>query len=124
MKREWKESMGEISGFGGGYEAVCRAMVLAGVEWMENNPDKKPRFRGFEGVFGLAIEDNNDAKELEKAMMDAEVWHNGEKIQDRVGDDCTGAMHHAAINHIMWCARNGWDEYVRVLEERETSVKE
>ena len=31
-KYQYTDDMGEISGFGEGYEATCRAMVVAGLE--------------------------------------------------------------------------------------------
>ncbi len=114
----WDESMGEISGFGGGYEAVCRAMVITGIRWIDGHPDADIQVSGFKGVFGLVTEESQDAKELVKAMMDAPVYLDGKKLQDRVRDDCTGAMHHAAINHVMAYKRLGWDEYKRQLQER------
>ena len=32
---EFTPMMGEISGFGGSYEAGCRAMLKAAVEWLD-----------------------------------------------------------------------------------------
>ena len=115
----WGDDMGEISGFGGGYEAVCRAMVLAGISWVDAHQAVNPVFRGFKNVFGIAMEENEDAKALTKAMMDAPVFHDGKKIQDRAGDDCTGAMHQAAVGHVLAYKRLGWEQYRNELIERE-----
>ena len=60
--REYTKDMGEISGFGGGYEEACRKMVLAGLDWFDANPDADPQFHGYEGIYGIITEDNDDAK--------------------------------------------------------------
>ena len=93
-------------------------MVLAGIEWVDANPNADPRFQGFKDVFGLCLEDNEDAKSLVNAMMDAPVYFDGKLLQKRVGDDCTGAIYHAACQHVMAYRRLGWDEYCRQLRER------
>ena len=119
-EKVWTDDMGEISGFGGSYEAGCRAMVMAGIKWLDEHPDANPRIQGYQGVYGLVNADNDDAKALEKAMMDAEItisgMHEGKPF--RVGDDCTGAMHHAAMQHCLAYQKLGWDEYCRQLRER------
>lgn len=116
--KTWTDDMGEISGFGGGYEAVCRAMVLAGIHWVDEHPDAVLTYEGSPQIFGVIVETSADAKALEAAMMDAPVLVAGEQIQAHVKDDCTGAMHHAAVNHVMAYKRLGWDEYARQLRER------
>jgi len=113
--KTWDDAMGEISGFGGGYEAVCRAMVLAGIAWLDAHPSSDPTFRGFKNVYGIAMEDNEDAQALTAAIMDAPV----PGVQARAGDGCTGAMHHAAVQHCLAYKRLGWDEYCKQLRERE-----
>lgn len=110
---QWTPEMGEISGFGGTYEAGCRAMVQAGLVWMEENTDANPRFEGFEGVYGLLVEDNEPAEELTQAMMDAEFEAHGKTW--RVGDEATGAMHHASVTTVLWIGKNGWDAYVEEM---------
>ena len=117
-ERAWSDDMGEISGFGGGYEAVCRAMTLAGIKWIDEHPEADPHFRGYKGIYGVLYEDNDDAKAMVKAMMDASVYLDGKELQKRAGDDCTGAMHHAACNHVLAYKRLGWDEYCKELRER------
>lgn len=116
--REWQEGMGEISGFGGNYEAGCRAMVLAGIAWIDEHPNAVLEAHSFKNVFGVLIPHSKDAKALEQAMLDAEVqMDDGETV--KVRDECTGAMHHAAFNHVFAYRRLGWTEYVRQLTERE-----
>lgn len=122
MTKQWDEAMGEISGFGGGYEAVCRAMVLAGIEWIDKNPHAPLHYKGFKDVYGIVIgEDSPHIAHFEDAMMSAPVIFDGKVIQKQVRDDCTGAMHHAAVSHCLAYKRLGWDEYKKQLIEREQS---
>jgi hypothetical protein len=116
--REWTEDMGEISGFGGTYEAGCRAMVFAGMKWCDEHPDADPQFRGFKGVYGVISDENDDAKALTKAVIDAPITVDGKETT--VGEyGATGAMHQAAISHVMFYRAHGWDEYCRQLRTRE-----
>src|SRR5262245_51897809 len=103
----WTDDMGEISGFGGGYESCCRAMVFAGMKWLDEHRDATPRFHGSSQIYGVILEDNDDAKALTKAIFDA------------AEGEATGAMHHAAVLHCLAYKRLGWDEYCRQLRERE-----
>jgi hypothetical protein len=100
-KYKWSAEMREISGFGGGYEATCRAMVSAGMEWFEKNPNADPKFHGFEGITGIIDEDNEDAKQLTKAVIAASAG------------DCTGAMHQFSIGHVLMAKKLGWENYVK-----------
>lgn len=100
---EWVEGMGEISGFGGGYEAACRQMLRQGLKWFEEHPNADPQFHGFNGVFGLCMEDNEDAKSLSAAVC--------------AGVDPTGAMHQAVIGHLFAIRRMGWDAYVAEMSK-------
>lgn len=105
-KYEYSDDMAELSGFGGAYEAACRAMVVAGLEWLDANRTADPQFHGWEGVTGIIAEDNDDAKALTAAV-----------IAPTKGD-CTGAMHQAAISHILWIKAHSWDEYVADRKKR------
>jgi len=106
-KYVWTEDMGEISGFGGAYEATCQAMVRAGIEWMEAHPEAHPKFHGYKDIYGVLAEDNADAKALTEAMIAAS------------GGDCTGAMHQATVSHLLFIHRNGWEKYCSELRDRE-----
>ena len=116
---EFTPEMGEISGFGGGYEEACRAMLKIGLGFWDRMEDRKldgppfdPKFRGFEGIYGLLDEDNDDAKALSKAVVDAAETLGG----------ATGAMHQAVISSIFWIRKNGWDAYVAEMsKERESA---
>ena len=95
---EWKEEMGEISGFGGDYEKLCRDMVLRGVAWLEENPTADPAFREVKSVFGIIEDGNDDATAMAKAIL-------GE-------DEPTGAMMHACVRQVLYVKLHGWDKYV------------
>ena len=118
IMKTWSDDMGEISGFGGGYEATCRAMVLAGIQWVDDHQNEEPVVTSLRNVYGLAVAENEAARLLEEAMMSAPVVLDGRVIQSKVRDDCTGAMHHAAMQHVLAYRRLGWDEYSRQLKER------
>ena len=98
--------MSELSGFGGGYEATCRAMVVAGLEHLDANPKADPQFRGYKNIYGIITEENADGKALSDAVVKA------------ANGDCTGAMQQAAISHILWIRKNGWDRYCAESRER------
>ena len=102
--------MGEISGFGGGYEAACLAMLDAGVRWLDANPNADPQFRGFKNVYGVILEDNADAKALSDAVLAGS------------GGDCTGAMHQAVVTRVLHIKSVGWEKYC--IECREYEAKE
>lgn len=102
-KYEWEPGMGEISGFGGGYEECCRAMLAAGLEWLDDHPDAQPRFHGYKGVYGVLSDDNDDAKALSEAVVAG------------ADGDCTGAMHQAVVSHCLYVKANGWEAYVRSM---------
>lgn len=103
---EFTSEMGEISGFGGSYEQCCRDMLKIALEWHDKNPNAKPRFKGYEGIYGICFSDNKDAKSLEKAIIDSI-------------EGCTGAMFQAVISTYFWVIQNGWDAYVREMSKKE-----
>ena len=102
-KYVFTEKMREISGFGGGYEQACRDMVVAGLEWLDANPSADPKFHGYKNVYGLVSEDNEDAKNLSEAIC-------------APAEGCSGAMHQAAVSHVLWIRANGWEAYVKKME--------
>ena len=90
--------MGEISGFGGGYEDACQDMLEAGVKWLEENKQADLKGHDFKNITGIFEPDSDDAKALSKVVTDA-------------CKDCTGAMHHAVMRRLFFIAGKGWDEY-------------
>lgn len=105
-KYKWLPGMGQISGFGGSYEDGCRAMVIAGLEYWDAHPELDPQYKGFEGVYGILSDNNEDAKRLDDVVLDA------------VKNEATGAMHHAAIGHIIWIKKNSWQKFVEEMKKR------
>src|SRR3989344_6171304 len=101
MSYEFTDEMREISGFGGGYEANCRAMLRGGLEWWDAHPEAGPKFTGLKGVLGLVSEDNDDARALSDAMLAA----------TSEGDTSTAA-HQFVLSHIFFVRENGWDAYI------------
>lgn len=104
-KYKWQKGMGEISGFGGSYEKGCRAMLIAGLEYWDANPDLDPQYKGWEGVYGILSDNNEDAKKLDDVVMDV------------VNRDCTGAMHQAVVSSILYIKKQGWDKYVEDMSK-------
>jgi len=101
----WTEAMGEISGFGGGYENACRNMVYAGLLWLEERPHADLRAMTYRNVYGLLNAESEDAKALEKAVLSA-------------CPDCSGAMHHVTMSACLYIAKNGWAKYVEGMSKR------
>jgi hypothetical protein len=103
--------MGEISGFGGGYENVCQSMLEAGVKWLTERmkADKQTNLQmhGYKNVYGILVADSDDAKALEDVVVRA------------AGGDCTGAMHQAVMSRLGYIAKNGWDAYCAELRKHE-----
>lgn len=119
---DFTEHMQEISGFGGSYEAGCRAMVKAGMTFIDSQSDINPQFKGYKNVYGLIVEDNDDAKALTEAIMDAPFVDPETEKQTTIGEyGATGAMHQAAITHCLYIMKHGWDKYVAEMSQKEVS---
>jgi hypothetical protein len=106
-KYEFTKEMREISGLGDSYEAACRTMVIRGAEWLDEHPNADPHFSGYKNVYGIIYEDNDDAKSLIKAMVEAAI--------EKHGDSPTGAMVQATVSHVMHIAKNDWDKYAQEM---------
>jgi hypothetical protein len=100
--------MGEISGFGGGYEDCCQRMLEAGVKWLDEHAKPNLQAHGLKNVYGIFVTDSDDAKALEEAVMAAVK-----------GEGATGAMHHAVMSRLFYIAKNGWDKYCEEVRKRE-----
>lgn len=98
--RAFTPEMAEISGFGGGYEGCCRKMVLAGLDWFDAHPDADPKFKSYNNIYGVLIDDNDDAKALSAAV-----------VAGAGADGATGAMHQTCIYHVLHSRAVGWDVY-------------
>ena len=108
LKYQFTSEMDEISGFGGGYEKACRDMVIAGLEWCDTHPNADLSYQEFKNVTGLTFGESRSMKWMQKAMLKA------------VDNDCTGAMMQAAMNHVMYIRKNGWDKYVTEMIKRKS----
>jgi hypothetical protein len=111
--------MGELSGLGGIYEATCRAMVLGGIRWIDENPFTAPVFLEFTNAYGIIEQANPSAKRLLDAMLTAEVDHDG--IKTTADKMATGAMVQSAVNHCMYYLHHGWDDWHAHMCSREKS---
>ena len=114
--------MKEISGFGGRYESACRAMVLAGLEWLDAHPGSDPKFVGCNNIYGVVSENNKDANDLSNAVLSAEVVYDDGK-PGTVRDSATGAMHQAAVSHVLYIRNNGWEKYVEMMKAPPTPAQ-
>lgn len=113
--RAYTDDMDEISGLGDTYEAGCRVMVLAGLDWLDAHPDAVLKFSGFKRVFGYIKEETDDARALVKAMCDAAnaAYPSG---------GVTGAMVHACTAHVCFIRENGWDAYAEKMRARRAAA--
>lgn len=98
-ERVWTPEMGEISGFGGGYEECCRNGLEFVLRWFDERPDCNP----------LWHEQNEDSKAIDDALISASAKWGG----------LTGAQHAAIIQAAVFIRANGWEKYREELEGRE-----
>ena len=106
-------AMGEITGFGGGYERTCQDMLHAGVEWLMEHKDATIKLKGYKGIYGVAelVGEDNEPNELTEELEQA--------IMQACNNDCTGAMHQAVTTRLIYIHANGWDKYVDELTKKE-----
>jgi len=102
----WTDDMDEISGFGGGYELTCRNMASAACAWLAEDPKRDPKFHGYQGLTGVIVDDNDDAKALSAVVSKAAF------------DGCTGAMHQYSITHALYAHKVGWPAYQVMMREK------
>lgn len=106
--------MGEISGFGGGYEKACQDMLEAGVNYIHDQKlsGSDVQVTQYANVFGICFPENKPTKALEDAVVAAS------------GGDCTGAMVHAVMGRLAYIAREGWDKYCDEVRKHEAANPE
>lgn len=101
----------DISGFGGGYEAVCQLMLLRGRAWLKEHPDFDfGVYKQCKMVFGLCAATTDQSRELDNVLC--------------AGVDVTGAMHHALIFHLAYIHKHGYDEWLARAERNGRQVIE
>lgn len=108
MEYKHTDDMGEISGFGGGYEAVCQQMLHNGVSFLANRSGADVKVLESPQIYGIVKMEGDDAEALELAVM-AGI------------DDATGAMHHAVMSRLAYINKNGWDTYCAELRKPKTA---
>jgi len=92
----------DISGMGGGYEATCQAMLIAGMKWLKEHPQFSFNgYKSFERIYGVVIPPETQlAKELDDTLLAA------------AQGDCTGAMHQGVISHLAYIHVKGHDAWL------------
>lgn len=105
MKRKWPTDDVEISGFGPhtDYELTCRAMFLAGVEWLDAHHNETPHLIELVSVTGLVAANNDAGCGLLNAIIGAKM-PSGEAVEP------TGAMVQVVSRWVLWVMRYGWDK--------------
>lgn len=107
-KYRFTDEMAEITGLGGSYEQAARFMVAAGLEWLDEHPDYKPRLQEVRSV-----EDARGLGDL-LGVMDKAAGPRG---------GATGAMMSAAVSHVRYALQLGWDVYaVEARKQRQRQV--
>lgn len=101
-KYPWPDGAGEISGFGGGYESACLDMFYAGLAWIDAHPGAELKATSYRNVFGILNAESDDAKAMERVVLDA-------------CPGCSGAMHHAVMGRLLHVAKHGWASYVEAV---------
>lgn len=104
--------MGEISGFGGGYEQCCQDMLEAGCKWLQERQPTDLAGHSYENITGIFVADSDDAKALEKVILDASKG------------EATGAMHHTVMARLFYINKNGWAKYCDELKAHEAKESE
>lgn len=100
-KYPWTPDMGEISGFGGGYEETCRNMLYGALAHLDEHcatPEEKTQ-----AVTSFVEQIHSSFPTQEHPLENA--------IMDACKDDCTGAMHGAVVSHLLYIIKNGWDKW-------------
>ncbi|KKM61294.1 hypothetical protein LCGC14_1533190 [marine sediment metagenome] len=105
MERAWTDDMGEISGFGGSYEESCRAMVLAGIEWLEEHPDASVRFQEIDVISA----ETDEAKQFLDCLVET---------AESLGAGPAGAMVNFTTYRAMTAHKFGWEAYQGRMRDR------
>lgn len=92
----------DITGFGGGYEATCQQMLWNAVRFISEG-DRNISSKQSPQIYGIAINEGEDGKAFDDAMMDGI-------------EGATGAMHHCATNHALYIQKNGYLKWFQELK--------
>ncbi len=99
--------MGEISGFGGGYEDCCQDMLEAGVKWLHEHAAADIKVLENPHIYGIIEEGTPETEALSEAVIAA------------AKGEATGGMHHAVMSRLAFIAQNGWGTYCDKLREKD-----
>jgi hypothetical protein len=104
----------DISGMGGGYEACCQAMFIAGFKWLNEHPDFTfEGYKAYKNVTGIMIPPKTQlAKELDDVLLKASL------------NDMTGAQHEGVISHLAYIKRHGYEGWLEDAQKNGREVIE
>ena len=100
----------DISGMGGGYENQCQVMLWRGVEHLNTvkpSTEMWKKATQYENIGGVMITEGEELKALEAAII-------------HKGDDVTGGMHQAVMNHLCFIQKNGFEQWFEELKKHRT----
>ena len=106
----------DLSGMGGGYEAMCQLMLWRGIKYLEAERPDPAMWDGakeYQNIYGVMITEGKDLKRLESVII-------------QKGDDCTGAMHQCVMGHLRFIHKNGlpkWEEELRPHRDADREFK-
>jgi len=103
-----KKLTADLSGFGGGYEAMCQTMLWRGVLHLAEVRPSLEMWKGaksYTNIYGLLFTEGVELKALEKSML-------------HPGDDATGAMHQCVMGHLRQIHEHGVDGWVALIRKR------
>ena len=95
--------MGEISGFGGGYEKCCQDMLEAGVKWLEADESRKRDLVRVTTVYNDPY-NSKIVGELKKVILSVDS-----------APMASVFMCYTVMTRLVYIAANGWDKYVEHL---------
>lgn len=98
----------EISGFGkeSGYELACQQMLQKGWEWLQSHPNAKLKAHTYSNIFGILECDNKETEEL------------SDTITKDIEGGCTGAMHQAVMQHLLYIHNNGLNKWKSEIKKK------
>jgi hypothetical protein len=96
-----------ISGFGkkSSYEKACQDMLQSGFEWLVNHKKVNLKATTYKGVYGILEPKGKDAIELSNVIV-------------KSVPDCTGAMHHCVMNHLIYISKEGLDKWKQEVKKK------
>lgn len=108
----------EMSGMSDSYEEACQEMLQAGYEYLLAHPDSELKGSRPTGMikdvkidtFGMFDPENEETEQLSEVVINAV-------------DDCTGAMEHAVMNHLLYISKHGLEGWWKKAKEKGQTYK-